>query len=72
MKTRIDCLFVLCLFIFAVGFSGCELLEGGMSSVPPPALSETHETPPESILKDLSPIRPRDMMISENESKSEK
>ena len=46
--------------------NGCHLLDGGMNTVEPPNLSSEYDTPPKaSILEDLSPIRPRDMMYDE-------
>ena len=48
--------------------SGCYLLEGGMNTVDPPSLSTEGDNPPqESILKDLSPVRARDMVIAERQ-----
>ena len=44
--------------------SGCHILDGGMNTVDPPTLSSL-EPPTESILNDLSPIRPRDLMADE-------
>ncbi len=38
-----------------------------MNTVDPPSLSTEDEKQPDSILKDLSPIRARDMMLAENQ-----
>ena len=54
--------------VLAICFvSGCFLLDGGMNTVDPPSLSSWPDENQESILKDLSPIRPRDTMIAERQ-----
>ncbi len=68
---RTNYLSILCLLISTIGFSGCEIFGGGMNTVEPSTLSE--ENPPiESVLKDLTPVRSRDMMLSKRENHAPK
>ena len=71
-KIGVQYLFLVCVLIAATAFSGCHILDGGMSSVDPPSLSEPYPDPKESVLNDLAPVRPRDMMISENDNQADK
>lgn len=61
--------YLVVLFSFMLG--GCFLFDGGMNTVEPPSY-EDPSLKQESILNDLSPVRARDIMISEREEQQQK
>lgn len=60
---------IIVILLAACTLAGCDtFLGGGMNTIPPPK-SSLEEENPDSILKDLAPIRARDLMDQPSEGK---